>query len=57
VIDLEELLIHRQNQLRGRPEDWIDRFGGWRRRIDWVDVALLVAPVAMLLMIAGMALL
>ena len=57
MIDLEELLTNRQNLLRGRPEDWIDRFGGWRRRIDWVDVALLVAPVAMLLMIAGMALL
>jgi YD repeat-containing protein len=38
MTDLEELIRAKQDKLRGRPEDWIDRFGYWRRRIDWVTV-------------------
>lgn len=42
MIDLERLIRDKQDVLRGRPEDWIDRFGGWRRRVDWTGVAIIV---------------
>jgi hypothetical protein len=52
VIDLERLITDRQDQLRGRPRDWIDDFGGWGRRVDWTGVAIiaggLVVSFAML---------
>ena len=55
VIDLEELIRNRQDQLRGRPEDWIDRFGAWRRGVDWTGVAIiagaLLMPVLILLFV------
>lgn len=38
MIDLERLIRERQDVLRGRPRDWIDDFGDWRRRIDWINV-------------------
>jgi len=33
MTDLEKLIRDRQDQLRGRREDWIDRFMAWLRRI------------------------
>lgn len=47
MTDLERLLRDRQDQLRGRPEDWIDRFGGWRRNVDWLGIFILFALPAM----------
>lgn len=38
-MDLEELLRRRQDELRGRPEDWIDRLMHRLRYTDWLDVA------------------
>jgi YD repeat-containing protein len=43
MVDLEELIRAKQDKLRGRPEDWIDRFGYWRRRIDWATVLVIAA--------------
>ena len=57
LIDLEQLIRQRQDQLRGRPEDWIDRFGDWRRNADWVGIAIIIGPFALLLLITGIALL
>jgi hypothetical protein len=45
VIDLERLLTERQDKLRGRPRDWIDDFGGWRRRIDWTGVVIIAGAL------------
>lgn len=51
MIDLEHLIRERQDQLRGRPEDWIDRFCDWRNRVDWVGVAIISASLLMPLLI------
>lgn len=52
--DLERLLRQRQDQLRGRPEDWIDRFGNWRLSVDWVGIFILVAvPLMTMLAVAA----
>jgi hypothetical protein len=41
--DLEELIRKRQDQLRGRPEDWIDRFMQQRKdRLKIVAVIVLL---------------
>ena len=40
MIDLERLITEKQDRLRGRPRDWIDDFGDWWRRVDWVGTAL-----------------
>lgn len=55
MIDLHDLLKNRQDELRGRPEDWIDRFGSWYRNLDVADlrfnllmVALIGAPALLL---------
>jgi hypothetical protein len=48
--DLEQLLRKRQDQLRGRPEDWIDRFGDWRKRQNWVGVMILAAVLVLVLL-------
>jgi hypothetical protein len=32
MTDLEKLIRDQQDELRGRPRDWIDDFGDWRRR-------------------------
>lgn len=54
TFDLEKLIRERQDELRGRPEDWIDRFVGWHRRQDWVLWATVaVAVVAVLLLLTG----
>jgi len=45
VTDLEKLIREKQDQLRGRPEDWIDRFKGWRHRVDWTTTSLMVLLV------------
>jgi hypothetical protein len=42
VTDLERLIRERQESLRGRPHDWIDDFADWRRRADWIGVAMIV---------------
>lgn len=44
--DLYEMLKKRQDELRGREEDWIDRFMDWKRHTDWLGVATFVACVA-----------
>jgi hypothetical protein len=54
VTDLERLIAEKQDELRGRPRDWIDDFGDWRRHTDWTTVNLIVGVV---LVIIGMALL
>jgi len=46
---LEKLLTDKQDALRGRPEDWIDRFGDWRRTTDWFGT-----PLAVLLLAASL---
>lgn len=62
MTDLEKLIRDRQDELRGRPEDWIDRLVDWESRQDWKQNALagiFVAGVAVsvagpiILMIAG----
>ncbi|MBT1509456.1 hypothetical protein KIP88_02980 [Bradyrhizobium sp. SRL28] len=45
MTDLEKLITDKQDQLRGRPRDWLDDFGDWRRRTDWASVALIVGAV------------
>jgi hypothetical protein len=35
---LEKLITDRQDELRGRPRDWLDDFKDWRQGIDWRDV-------------------
>lgn len=35
MTDLEKLLRDKQDALRGRPEDWIDRFVSWYNNADW----------------------
>lgn len=59
MIDLERLITERQDQLRGRPRDWIDDFGDRWRRIDWIDVAIITGAllVSALIVIAGVAVL
>jgi hypothetical protein len=49
VTDLERLIRERQEALRGRPRDWIDDFGDWRRRIDWMSVLLIVGAVLVII--------
>lgn len=39
MTDLYELLKRRQDELRGREEDWIDRLGAWWRRVDRMSLA------------------
>lgn len=48
MFDLEKLIRDRQDQLRGRPEDWIDRFIAWKQRQDWVDISMLAVDISML---------
>jgi hypothetical protein len=45
MTDLERLITERQDQLRGRREDWLDRFRHWRERTDPVGVAMIVGAV------------
>jgi hypothetical protein len=40
MADLYELLKARQDELRGRPENWRDRFGDWLAGVDWMFVGL-----------------
>ena len=54
--DLERLISDKQNTLRGRPRDWIDDCGDWRRNIDWASVAIIVGMIAMMLAILATAL-
>jgi hypothetical protein len=49
--DLETLIRERQDSLRGRPEDWIDRFGGWRRNADWPSIAIIAGGLLVPLLI------
>lgn len=54
MIELERLLRDRQDQLRGRPLDWIDRFGDWRRSVDWHGIIILIAvPLLTLLAVTA----
>jgi hypothetical protein len=55
LIDLEELLRNRQDQLRGRPRDWFDDFGDRRRDTDWLGITVLIA-VPMLTLLASVVL-
>jgi hypothetical protein len=52
---LEKLLTDKQDELRGRPRDWIDDFGDWRRTTDWfgtiVALLLLAASLVWLWMV------
>ena len=47
MADLERMIRERQDVLRGRPEDWIDRFVAWRRRVDWATVAIISGALLM----------
>jgi hypothetical protein len=38
VTDLETLIRNKQDQLRGRPEDWTDRLIHWLHTMDWMEV-------------------
>lgn len=38
-VSLEDLIRRRQDELRGRPENCLDRFRDWRLGIDWSFVA------------------
>ena len=42
MTDLEKLIRDRQDELRGRPRDWIDSFVDWHREMDWITVAVIV---------------
>jgi hypothetical protein len=42
TVDLEELIRKRQDRLRGRPEDWIDRFIQRKDRLKIVAVIVLL---------------
>ena len=54
MVDLEQLIREKQDLLRGRPEDWIDHFGAWRRRQDWVSIGIVAAAaVSELLLFAS----
>ena len=55
MIDLEDLIRDRQDQLRGRPRDWIDDFGDRRRNTDWLGITVLII-VPMLTLLASVAL-
>jgi predicted transposase YdaD len=50
VIDLEDLIRQRQDQLRGRPRDWIDDFGDRRRNTDWLGIVVLIVVPALTLL-------
>lgn len=52
-MDLEKLIRDKQDELRGRPEDWIDRFMDWYRRQDWDDYCIMV--VSLLFVSIGLA--
>lgn len=54
MTDLEKLLRDKQDALRGRPRDWIDDFGDWRRRVDWEQVVLIVASVLATLLVVAL---
>lgn len=44
VMDLERLIRERQDELRGRPRDWIDDASDWCRRFDWVSAVIIASP-------------
>jgi hypothetical protein len=46
MADLEKLIRDRQDELRGRPRDWIDDFTAWHRRMDWVTVGVVFIVAA-----------
>jgi len=51
MTDLYKLIKRRQDELRGREEDWIDRLFGWIRDVDWVltgFIILFVMPLTLL---------
>lgn len=45
---LGRLIRNRQDELRGRPEDWLDRFGDWRRQQDWPAILIVLMILAVL---------
>lgn len=49
MTDLEKLLRDKQDELRGRPLDWIDVAKERLDRIDWTDMMVVLASVAMLI--------
>lgn len=52
--DLYELLKRRQDELRGREEDWIDLLGQWWRNVDLISAAFysfMIPHVALLFVI------
>jgi hypothetical protein len=50
---LEELIRQRQDKLRGRPEDWIDRFVPWCRRQDWIGTTIIAWGLVGQLIVLG----
>lgn len=48
MTDLEKLLRDRQDELRGRPEDWIDRLAEWESRQDWTNNFMMLSSAALI---------
>jgi hypothetical protein len=46
MTDLEKMIRERQDALRGRPADSIDRFMDWYASLDWFNIAMFVLAVA-----------
>jgi hypothetical protein len=51
--DLGELIKKRQDELRGREEDWIDRLFDWWRCCDGWDLAFMIWLVPQVLVLAA----
>jgi hypothetical protein len=51
--DLAELIKKRQDQLRGREEDWIDHLSHWWRCCDGWDLAFKVWLVPQILVLVA----
>jgi hypothetical protein len=51
--DLETLIRRRQDELRGRPRDWIDDARDWWRAVDWEFVTLIVFAAALNAIVFG----
>lgn len=46
MIDLHEIIKRRQDELRSREEDWIDRLFCWWRGVDgwWLLLVIVAVP-------------